>query len=236
MLNFVVCDDDIHMLDRISSLLEKVIIANDFDAKIVYKTTDFKKLLSYISENIVNVVILDIEFYGHSENGLDVAKQIRFFNKNCYLIFITSHFEYIAEAYKYTTFDYIFKYCLNTETLTTTLSRLFDDVSASESKFLKIDNKNTFIDLNDVQYIEKRGAKIIYHTSKTDYITYNSFNKLKLPKNFVRCHKSFIANINNISKISFNDNIIHFKNNSICYIGPKYRNVLKEVMDIVTIS
>ena len=34
MLNFVVCDDDIHMLDRISSLLEKVIIANDFDAKI----------------------------------------------------------------------------------------------------------------------------------------------------------------------------------------------------------
>ena len=74
MLKFVICDDDIHMLDRISSLLEKVIVANDFDAKVVYKTTDFKELLSYISENKIDVVILDIEFYGKSENGLDVAE------------------------------------------------------------------------------------------------------------------------------------------------------------------
>ena len=65
MLKFVICDDDIHMLDRISSLLEKVIVANDFDAKVVYKTTDFKELLSYISENKIDVVILDIEFYGN---------------------------------------------------------------------------------------------------------------------------------------------------------------------------
>ena len=101
---------------------------------------------------------------------------------------------------------------------------------------IKIDNKNTFIDLNDVQYIEKSGAKIIYHTFHSDYITYSSFNKLKLPKNFVRCHKSFIVNINNIANISFNDNIIHFKNGSICYIGPKYRNTLMEVIDIVAIS
>ena len=45
MLKFVICDDDIHMLDRISSLLEKVIVENDFDEKVVYKKTDFKELL-----------------------------------------------------------------------------------------------------------------------------------------------------------------------------------------------
>ena len=156
MLNFVLCDDDIRMVNRISSLLEKVIITNDFDAKIVFTTTDSKELLSYISTNKVNVVILDIEFNGHHENGLDIAKKIRNINKNCYLIFITSHFEYIAEAYKYTTFDYIFKSCLNVETLTSSLTRLFNDVSATETKFLKIDNKNTFLDLNDIQFIEKR--------------------------------------------------------------------------------
>ena len=72
MLNFVLCDDDIRMLNRISSLLEKVIITNDFDAKIVFTTTDSKELLSYISTNKVNVVILDIEFNGHHENGLDI--------------------------------------------------------------------------------------------------------------------------------------------------------------------
>ena len=72
---------------------------------------------------------------------------------------------------------------------------MFDDIYDSDAKFLKINNKNTFIDLKDILFIEKAGVKIIYHTYQTDYVSYNSFNKLTLPKNFIRCHKSFIVNI-----------------------------------------
>ena len=53
--------------------------------------------------------------------------------------------------------------------------------------------------MKDILFIEKAGVKIIYHTYQTDYVSYNSFNKLTLPKNFIRCHKSFIVNIDNIS-------------------------------------
>ena len=70
--------------------------------------------------------------------------------------------------------------------------------------------------------------KIIFHTSSRDYEIYSSFAKLqnKLPNNFVRCHKSFIANINNIEKLEPVSNIIHFKNNTTCDIGPKYKKEL----------
>ena len=56
-------------------------------------------------------------------------------------------------------------------------------------------------------------------------------NENNLPENFVRCHKSFIANINNIVNISLSDNSIEFKNGDVCYIGPKYKNCFMEMID-----
>lgn len=236
MLNFVICDDDDRMVTKLSSLIEKAILTYDYDAKVVFKTTDYNKLIDYISSNIVNVVFLDIEFSGCSENGLDIAEKIRNINKSCYLIFVTSHFEYIANAYKFKTFDYLFKSSIDFENINSTLKRLFDDISDSDTKFLKIDNKNTFIDLNDILFIEKAGVKIIYHTYQGDYVSYNSFNKLSLPQNFIRCHKSFIVNMDNISNISYTDNIIYLKNSTFCYIGPKYKNSLLEVIHYDSVS
>ena len=233
MLNFVLCDDENYMIDRLSSLFEKTFIKNDFDAQIVLKTSNYKDLLSFMSSNVVNVVVLDIEFKNSKINGLDIANAIRKINKDCYIIFITSHFEYLMEAYDCKTFAYLFKNSLSVDTLSDTLTRLFDDISGSSRKFLKIDNKGTFIDLNDIQFIEKSGMKLVYHTLHGCFDTYNSFSKIEnnLPENFVRCHKSFIANITNIVNISLSDNSIVFKNGDVCYIGPKYKNCFMEMID-----
>ncbi len=237
MLNFILCDDEANMLDRLSLLFEKTFIKNDFDAKIVLKTSDYKEVLSFMSSNLVNVVVLDIEFKNSNISGLDIASKIREINKECYIIFITSHFEYLMKAYDYKTFAYLFKSAISINTLTNTLSRLFDDVHSNSRKFLKIDNKGTFIDLNDIQFIEKDGMKLIYHTLHGNFTTYNSFSKIedRLPSNFVRCHKSFIANINTISNISLLNNSIIFKNSEICYIGPKYKNSFMEVINYDTV-
>lgn len=237
MLNFVICDDEINMLNRLSLLFEKSFLKNDFDAKIILKTTDYKEVLSFIESEKVDVVVLDIEFHGSQLNGLNIAEKIRNINKDCYIIFTTSHFEYVMQAYKFKTFDYLIKNAITVDSLTNTLNRLFEDITNVSNKLLKIDGKGTLIDLNDVQFIEKNGMKLIYHAFHDDYETYISLNKIqsKLPKNFVRCHKSFIANLNNIVRISFTDNTILFKNNSICYIGPKYKNCFMEMIDYDTI-
>ena len=233
MLNFVICDDEIHMLNRLEQLFNKCFLMHDYDAKVMLKTTDYKDVISYISSNKVDVVVLDIEFKNSKFDGLKLAEQIRKLNKNCYIIFTTSHFEYVMKAYDYKTFAYLIKNTITLDSLSETLARLFDDISNNTNKFLKIDNKGTFVDLNDIQFIEKRGMKLIYHTFNRDYETYNSFAKMEenLPENFVRCHKSYIANINNISNISSSSNTIVFKNNSVCYIGPKYKNCFLEMIN-----
>ena len=231
MLSFVICDDNLHMVTRLSFLFEEAFSKGDFDAAVNLKTTDYQTLIDYISNNRVDVVVLDIQFNNSELTGLDVAKNIRSINKKCYIIFTTSHMEYVMQAYKLKTFDYLIKNTITVDLLVETLTRLFDDISSSSNNFVKIDSKGTFININDVMFIEKDGMKLVYHTSFDVYNTYSSFSKIKnkLPSNFVRCHKSFIANVNNITSVDFSCNKITFKNNSICYIGPKFKKDFMEV-------
>ena len=80
--------------------------------------------------------------------------------------------------------------------------------------------------------------KLVFCTDSGNYETYNSFSKIKeaLPDNFVRCHKSYIANTNSIHNINSNNNKVYFTNDLSCDIGPKYKNNLMEVFKYGNIS
>ena len=80
--------------------------------------------------------------------------------------------------------------------------------------------------------------KLVYCTNSGEYEIYSSFNKIEntLPNNFIRCHKSYIANTNNIINININNNTIIFNNDLSCDIGPKYKNNLMEVFKHGNIS
>lgn len=234
MLKFVVCDDNKNTLKRISMMLESIFIKNDLDSKIVFKTHLETELLNYIENNLIDVLILDIQLSSKS-TGLDIANKIRKFNKDCYIIFATAHPEFVFLAYQCKTFDYICK-PITKERLEETVLRLISDINdrKTTNNYIKLDNKNTIINENEIQFIKRDGMKIIFHTPSRDYEVYSSFAKLqaKLPSNFVRCHKSFIANINNIDKLEPITNLIYFKNHATCEIGPKYKKDFIEDVEL----
>lgn len=60
MLRFVLCDDNQNILDKLSAMLESILIQNNYDGEIVYKCLDGKSLLDYVSNNPVDVLLLDI--------------------------------------------------------------------------------------------------------------------------------------------------------------------------------
>jgi len=231
MLNFVICDDNLDILSKLSKMLESIFIKNNFDANISFVSDNADEILTFVNSNKADVLILDIELKS-SMSGLDLAEKIRSQNKDCYLIFSTGHLEYAMIAYKLKTFDYLPK-PITYERLEDTIIRLFNDINGLPKKYIKIDNKNTLIDENEIQYIRRDGMKLIYHTSNKDFEAYSSFNKmqLNLPNNFIRCHKSYVANINKITNIDPVSNTISFENNSTCEIGPKYKSAIMEVIN-----
>ncbi len=236
MLHFVICDDNLNLLQKLSSTLENIFTKYNYDASVSFQTDNVDSLLQYVDTNKIDVLFLDINLKSN-KTGLEVAEMIRKKNKDIYLIFTTGHLEYAMLAYKFKTFDYIAK-PFTTERLEDTVVRLFEDIHGLPTKYLKIDNKNTIIDENEIEYIKRDGMKVVFHTSFNDYDTYSSFNKLQnsLPNNFIRCHKSFVVNINKIKNVDFVENRVYFENNSFCEIGPKYKKSLIGVFENYGIS
>lgn len=229
MLNFVLCDDNQNILNRLDSMLNTLFLKHDFEAQITFKSDKADEILSFIKSNKVDVLILDINLQS-GISGIELAEKVRKTNKSVYIIFTTGHLEYALLAYKVKTFDYIPK-PFTIERIEDTVIRLFTDASGGHTKYLTLNSKN-IIKQDDIQYIKKDGMKLIVYTDSKQYEAYTSFNKIEpcLSDNFVRCHKSYIANIDNIKDIEASSNTIKF-NNKECYIGPKYKNNFMEVLN-----
>lgn len=230
MLNFVICDDNLDTANKLEDTLERIFINYNYNASVVFKSGNPYDIINYIDNNHVDVLLLDINLKC-TMDGLKLAEEIRNRKNNAYIIFTTCHLEYAMVAYKYKTFDYLPK-PITYDRLKITISRLFEDANKITQNYLKIDNKNTIVNENEIHYIKKDGMKLIFHTTNCDYESYNSFNKFayKLPRNYVRCHKSYIANLSQINTIESNTSTITFKDGDTCNIGPKYKkNFMEEL-------
>ena len=232
MVNFALCDDNINILDRLEKMLENIFTKNNFDAHVTFKSTNSTDMIDFISKNKVDVVLLDINLKSN-KSGLELAKAIRNMHRNTYIIFTTGHLEYAMVAYKFRTFDYLAK-PITYDRLEDTIIRLFEDINTAPKRYIKIDNKNTLVDAAEVIYIKRDGMKLVFHTANRDYETYSSFNKFqdKLPKNYMRCHKSYVANISQIRDVEPVSGVITFNDGSTCDIGPKYKSELLDVLRI----
>lgn len=231
MINFVLCDDSVPALNRLGKMLETIFINNNIEGNICLKASTPQETLEYVSNHKVDVLFLDINLNSNL-TGCDIADVVRKNNKNVYIVFLTGHLEYALLAYKYKTFDYISKPIVD-ERLEETVLRLMDDMTSENIHYIRLNNNRTAINANEVNYIKKDGMKLVFCTNNETYETYSSFSKFEncLPVNFIRCHKSFIVNINNVTKLKTSENILELKNNQTCALGAKYKNNFMEVFN-----
>ncbi len=230
MLNFVLCDDNASAIEKLSKMLNSILILNNLKGQIVFTTNNSKDLLNFVKNNPTHVLLLDIDLKAQT-SGLQIAEQIRKIDKSIYIIFVTGHFEFGMVAYKYKTFDFLQK-PLTKERFEETILRLYSDIFGDKSKYIRLDNNKTIIKEDSIRFIKKEGMKVIFHTDTRDYETYSSFNKIScmLPYNFIRCHKSYIVNVSKITDVDMTNNLIIFTKNDQCNIGPKYKKDFMEVL------
>ena len=60
MLDVVICEDNLIFLEKLSKMVESILIQNNIEGNICFKCENALSVLDYVSENSANVFILDI--------------------------------------------------------------------------------------------------------------------------------------------------------------------------------
>ena len=76
MLNFVLCEDNLNILNKLDNMLNTLFLKYDYDANIAFKTDNAEEVLSYIKTNTVHVLILDIHLKSNI-SGIELAEKVR---------------------------------------------------------------------------------------------------------------------------------------------------------------
>ena len=101
--------------------------------------------------------------------------------------------------------------------------------SGTSSYSFKGKDGRMMIDYSNIVYFESREKRIVLSTDNDEYYFYDTIDNLAqtLPASFVRCHRSFIVNIERIKNIRFSDNCIFLDNGFIVPLSRSYKTELK---------
>ena len=206
MIKIAFCDDDMEVLHQMNELLDRYRVERNEDITYAAFQSPFE-LLTEIEKGIrPDILFLDVVMPG--QNGMDVAKEIRQYDTNMKIIFLTSSPEFAVESYSVGAYFYQLKPIWEES-----FFRLMDAVLAEcekkkkNSLILRSKDGMTRIDLQQLEYCEVLGRKLLFHLENGAVLESagsldDLAGQLMQYSNFFRPHRSFLVNMEYIQNIS----------------------------------
>lgn len=173
-----------------------------------------------------SALFIDIELTGL--NGMDIAKAVRENGYTGMIVFTTSHEQFVYEGYEVEAFRYLLKPVKDSD-IQACVRRVLHNQNRHSLVF-SFDKKQYSIDHDEILYISSYGHYITIHTAQEKYEWKYSLKELEpiLPQQFVRCHRSFIVNLDHLRKIE--GKRILLKDGTIIDIAPGYLDCVRKAL------
>ena len=203
MLNIHICDDEKNYLVKAQEILNS--FAQDRQIQIaVSVTSSLNELEKYIFSdgNKPDILFLDIEF--EQDTSIHLAEKIGRQIPSCSIAFLTNYLSYATDVYNSNHFYYILKDELERR-LDAILKRYYD---RRQKIILHTKKMEWCFEADDIMYVERarRCCYIVLSNFEIKKILLNFEDvaeEFHLPM-FLRCHNSFIINLNYIQLYTSN--------------------------------
>lgn len=204
MLKIAICDDNEIALNHISTLINKNINLDKslFTYKNAFSLTDYIFNVAYGN---IDILIIDINL--GDDNGITIATEIKQRYPHIKIIFVTGHINYALDV-----FDVEPVYFLNKPIDENRLIRAFEktlqiieeDKKMCVSLILRGEIIN--IRVSQIKFIESKKRIIVIYEHNMQREATMKLDEIagKLPRNFLRCHQSYIINMDRIKCFSLN--------------------------------
>lgn len=152
-----------------------------------------------------DIFFLDVELEKSEMNGFEIAKRIRRHNLDSVIIFVSSHEEYVCEAFEFGALRFLRK-PIDEDKLWEALKKSTELLKERVQMFFyKVDRKEYRIPIKKILYLESQGRKVLIHT--IDQKVFEFYGTLKGHKQalknyyFEQCYKSYLINVEYIVQI-----------------------------------
>lgn len=214
MVPIFICENNPVQRNRLEDIIKKYLMIEDYDMTITLSTDNPYEILEYLddNENTRGAYFLDVDL-GRDINGIQLGAEIRKKDIFSRIIFVTTHSEFMSLTftYKVEAMDYIVKD--ESESIQKKVQGCLKQINTyyiSETTKeddrikLKINDKIRIFDLKDIMFFEttELSHKIRLHLAHNRVELYGNLKELaKLSDSFVRIHKSYLINKDNIAII-----------------------------------
>lgn len=205
MIRVGIIDDELLARKVLEEYCSKI---NNF--KLIISTGNPLEFINFIQQNELDLIFLDIEM--PELNGMEVLRSMVHPPK---VILTTAYSEYALESYNYGVVDYLLK-PIKIERFLKAIHKV------SSSNIITKENSNTKelqikhdglpvnIPFSSILYIQSFGNYLKIYTDKRMYLISDTLTNIitKLSENFQRTHKSYIVNLNRVTKATRTDLIL----------------------------
>ena len=204
MLKIAICDDCVNEYDILLSYINEWKAKVNQQVTIDYFSSAEEFLFYWPEEKDFEIIFLDIEM--KSITGMELAKRIREIDENIIIIFVTGYQNYVFDGYSVRALNYILK-PIDTKQCFETLDNALKEINNKrENKYYILRNHRSSrkIKLDDIIYMIMFSHYIDIVTDE-EVIKYKIKigeieNELPYPS-FIRCHRSYIVNLNYVESI-----------------------------------
>lgn len=244
MITSIVVDDEKNSRENLRILLE------DFceGIEVVGTAGTVAEAQNLIEKHNPNVVFLDIQM--SNETGFDLLEKYE--QVHFEVLFITAYSEYALQAIKFSAIDYILK-PIDIDELQTAVEKVKNKVDANslfhENIQVLLQNLNTssdknnklaiptndgmvFLKLKDIFYFEGKTNHTLVHTRFNENHlankTLKEYESILSDHNFLRIHKSFLINMDEIKEYMQGDEgYVVMKNNDKLIVSEGKRSLFE---------
>ena len=216
MLSIALYSDNIESISLFQKKFECELLKQRVDAKINTITNDKEQIEKLIKTKEIDFLILDT-----NSLSIEYAKKLRKYNKDFYLMFLSNDYSYLKAALTTKIFDYLIK-PISPVIIHDLVSRIKDEINES-GMFINI-NKWQSIKASEIIYMEKSINRTIITTTNGNLSCTKTLDKMEdsLPKNFARCHRSFIINKDKIVSLDRKNKEVYLDKNIVCPVNDKF--------------
>ncbi len=201
-MRIAVCDDEALFREALHAKILQDGFAHDYETDVEEYGSGRALLDAQEKGYSADVYFLDVQMDQGTDDGIRTARELRRRGERGLIIYVTAYLDSAQMGYEVRAFRYLLKNQIH-DKLFEVLRDVRQELSGQDF-FFKAGGESIRIDRRGILYLESRLRMLRLVTKTEEYAFYAGLEDVQrqLGEEFLRCHKSFLVNLEKVVRFS----------------------------------